>query len=146
MEVSIVDAAGNPVTFPAVTVYKWKRDIAVGSAKSFTVPAALRWIVSSIYLSYHCSATAGNRVPHVTFYDSSSNLIFDASWQINQPANQTYPYVAYPGSVTQQTNPPFSIAIPTAVLPAGYVVKVWDAAAIDPAADTATVSMSYGEF
>ena len=134
----------------------WVRDAALNdSDKSFTVPAGKVWILKSISAMLICTATVGNRSLRTYITDGTDELSF-----FEYPANATASQIVsayYEAGGNENTNTrkltaaagtnvSISRRLPEMILPAGSVIRVYDSAAIDPAADDLTVVLHYVEY
>lgn len=138
---------------------KWVRDATLNdSDKSFTVPAGKIWDMRSIDGLILATAAVGNRVLIITITDGT-----DVLWVSNYTgsiAASQYGFISAnvaQGSTTTNLVPPWNnptlnvnVAVqsplPNHILPAGYVIRVYDRAAIDAAADDLTVVLHYVEY
>lgn len=127
-----------------------KSDVVVDqSDKTFTVTAGKQWWVKSIYVTLISTATVGNRQVDVLFTTAADVPICKAVAGAVQAATLTRLYCFAPlnPQETTFTNTLMFRAIPDKlVLPAGYKVRVYDSAAIAPAADDMTVQMLVEEW
>jgi hypothetical protein len=144
-------------TYPAGNLV-WVRDATLNdSDKSFTVPANKRWNVRYIHGEITCTATVGNRSLAIIINDGTNNVLA-APKTANITASQTGVINAYSdGGIFATTAgyvPLLSAATPNVgtaasigamILPAGYVIRVYDFAAVDAAADDMTVVLQYEE-
>jgi len=109
------------------------------SDKTFTVPAATIWQVLSLYVAYTSTADVGNRQLVVEVQDGSSNVIGQIRAGVVQAASLTYSYMFAPGlaDLTSVRDTTFIMTpLPASwVLPAGYVLRIYDSKAIAAAAD-----------
>ena len=139
---------------------KWVRDATANdSDKSFTVPAGKIWVLTSIYYELACTATVGNRSPRITITDES-NVIFAGPGPAALTANQTgtgflTTKLSAPGTTVGYNLVYSTLATPNSTvysflpelkLSSGSVVRVYDSAAIDPAADDLIVVLHYVEY
>lgn len=142
-------------------VVTWVRDAAANdSNKSFTVPAGKVWLLKMVYAVLVNTATVGNRVLVVDIYNSTPTWVFgtpratstagqyctllcgDAVGEVSTTA--TYVPWAEGGS---GANVSTLYSFPTTfILTAGMIIKVWDGAAVDAAADDLTVNLFYIEY
>jgi len=137
---------------------KWTRDAALNdSDKSFTVPTGKRWDVKMVRGTLVTSATVGNRVLQIQITDGTNNLItmcktasIAASsagivgvWENAPSSTSTTDIMTETG-----TSPSVSkvAPMPPLLLAAGSVIRVYDFAAIDAAADDLTVVFEYIEY
>lgn len=110
---------------------------------TWTVPAGNEWEISFIAASLITTATAGNRLMRIEIGDGT-NLFWFKNWGLVQAASLTRYYYAGPSLPDDTT---FDAAGRTRILfepsriilPAGWTVRVFDSAAIAPAADDMTV-------
>lgn len=144
---------------------KWVRDAtADDSDKSFTVPAGKIWNVLDIQAQLTTTATVGNRLLTCVVTDGTNIVhpfertaalaasktgglnIYSGNGLNTAAADTTYRRVKLSGG-TALCDQSVSESIPCPfVLLAGYVVRIWDAAAIDAAADDLTVILHYVEY
>jgi len=114
------------------------------SDKSFTVPADTEWRVKSIWVEYTSSGDAGNRQLAVDIQDGGADVIAQVRTGLVQAASLTRYYLFAP-HVTELTafrdTDYLSTIMPEWVLPAGYVVRVWDKDAIAAAADDVVIQL-----
>jgi len=108
------------------------------SDKSFTVPADTEWIIKSIWVEYTSDGNAGNRQLEVQIQDDAADVIAQVRVGIVQAATLTRYYMLAP-HVTElaafRDTDYLSTIMPEWILPAGYVVRVWDNKAISAAGD-----------
>lgn len=128
------------------------------SDKSFTVPAGKIWRLISIYAEITCTATVGNRVLAISMTNGTS-VIDRNDAQANTTASQIGNFFVGYGTPsaasttarrilagTSNATTTTSIGDPERILLAGYVVRVFDRGAVDPAADDLTVVLHYVEY
>jgi len=117
------------------------------SDKSFTVTASSLWRVKMIWVELTTTATVGNRVMSVEIQDSAADVIFRIDAGAVQAASLTRHYAfapwnsdltAFRGASSNLLMTPIP---PDLVLPASYIVRVYDSAAVDAAADDMVVQM-----
>jgi hypothetical protein len=114
------------------------------SDKTFTVTTGEQWWIKSIYASLVSTAVVGNRQLDVLITDASDNPVCKAVAGAVQAASLTREYVFAPGNPQETgfTNGLMYRAIPDRlVLPAGYKIRIYDSAAIDPTHDDLTVRL-----
>ena len=138
---------------------KWARDATLNdSDKSFTVPAGKIWVLKRVYAQLVCTATVGNRLLQATF-TNGTDIVFMSPKTGNITASQTgvlvFGYDIYGSATAVQYAPKLDTTSPNViaafstgelVLPAGYVMRVYDSAAVDAAADDLTVLYEYVEY
>jgi hypothetical protein len=117
------------------------------SDKSFTVPASTQWRVKSIWVELTTTADVGDRVIGVEIQDSAADVILKIEAGAVQAASLARYYafapwqadlIAFRGAGSDLLLTPLP---PDLVLPAGYIVRVYDTAAIAAAADDMIVQM-----
>jgi hypothetical protein len=110
------------------------------SDKSITVPAGKEWLVCSIWAELVTTATVGNRVMRLEIQDDAAAVIFRRRTGSNQAASTTQEYVWIPAGASREANGRHEMSLPNpCILPAGYVIRILDEAAIAAAADDLTV-------
>jgi hypothetical protein len=143
-------------TIPAGTPI-WTRDATLNdSDKSFTVPSKKRWNLISVTAQITATATVGNRALVVLINDGTNNIHASAKTG-SVSAGNTGVVGIWAGNVSSTTAGDMPLydgvsstvaklaPIPNMVLPAGYIVRVYDTAAVDAAADDLTVVLHYEE-
>ena len=114
------------------------------SDKSITVPAGYEWRIKWIWVELASTAVVGNRNMEIQIQDAAADVIARVVAGIVQAASLTRHYLFAPYvtelAAFRDTNY-LSTIMPEWVLPAGYVVRVWDNKAIDAAADDMVVQM-----
>lgn len=151
------------VVFPCVPAgtITWSRDATLNdSDKSFTVPDGHVWQLLMIYTQITATATAGNRLLCASI-SNGTNELWSAVRSGNITAGQVASQVISPGNnstaaTSARTNLDGSNAnaastidgsLPNPTfLPAGYIIRVRDTAAIDAAADDMTVDLYYIDY
>ena len=127
----------------------WTPDLQVDEAltdsdKSFTVPASTEWRVKWIYIEYTSTAAAGTRQVEIQIQDDAADVIARLVCGDTQIASLTRYYLFAPNVtelVAERDTDKFSTLMPEWILPAAYVVRVWDNNAIAAAADGMIVQM-----
>jgi len=129
------------------------------SDKSFTVPAGKLWKINAIYAQLNCTATVGNR-ELVAYVSDGANVILGFGTNVSVTASQVSVMRlrtgqgAYATTATVYLTAPQNLAeagvndgLPTDFyLPAGYIIRVYDVAAVDAAADDLVVVLHYVEY
>lgn len=109
------------------------------SDKTLTVPASTEWELMTIWLEFTTTITAGTRQLVVEFQDSSSDVIGQFRAGATQAASLTYYYMLGQGfgaEITSVRDSDFLyMPLPKIILPAAYIIRVYDNNAIDAAAD-----------
>lgn len=147
------------VVFPSLPAGRitWALDATANdSDKSFTVPTGHVYHLMRVQADIAASANAGNRVFEVVITDGV-NTIYRSNVTASIAANQKGTLIAMvgwgdaPAAVSTQLQLDGSVPNTTMMcslmnemyLPAGYVIRVYDRAAIDAAADDLTVLLYY---
>jgi len=115
------------------------------SDKSFTVTASEEWRIQSIWVELTSTATAGNRQLVIELQDSSNDVIAQVRAGVTQAASLTYYYLFAPNVVdlTAVRDTDFvSTTMPSWVLAAGYIIRIYDNNAVDAAADDMVVQIN----
>ena len=126
---------------------KWVRDATANdSDKSFTVPAGKIWEIRAIYGKIVCTATVGNRQIKPIFTDGTNTVLeaFANGASITASNTCICNWAAGNPQVNSASNAQQNL--PIMILPAGYVMRLYDVSAIDPAADDLTVAFNYVEY
>jgi hypothetical protein len=112
------------------------------SNKVFTVPAGLEWQVCTIRVVYTSTATVGTRQIGMQYEKGDGTIVTSMRAGATQTASLTRIYTFGLGLMDMTSfrdTDYLSMPLPVVVLPAGYVVRVWDKAAIAAAADSMSV-------
>lgn len=137
----------------------WNRDATANdSDKSFTVPEGKIWDLKFVIIEIICTATVGNRILDLSITDGT-NVIFTSPPSASITASQygqlaTFRTLGYGGTTARRrldningnVNVELDPPLPDLILPAGYVIRARDAAAVDAAADDMTVILHYVEY
>jgi len=122
------------------------------SDKVFTAPTNVRWKPLSLWSEYYSTATAGSRELEVVFRDPTDDQIGGVHPTAVGASQTAFIWMTLPGEVMASEaagttvvhaaneavgNPTLSRfpPLPDLILPQGYDVRIYDVAAIDPAAD-----------
>ncbi len=113
------------------------------SDKSFTVPADAEWDLQHVHIEFTSTATAGNRRMAVEIQDGSANVLALVQADAVQAATLTRSYNFGQGITDQSAfvNTSLNTAFPALRLAPGEVIRVYDIAAIDAAADDMVVRL-----
>jgi len=152
--VQLVDGTKRPIPLVSTSapwgngVPTWVRDATLNdSDKSFTVPVGKIWKMNGIYYLLAASATVGNRVPKISIAPDGTNYL---AWftGLAVAASATATGMMTFDGITDDFVNMFTISqgVMPVILNAGSVIRVWDNAAIDPAADDLTVVLHYVEY
>jgi hypothetical protein len=138
------DGLGRPRMYDDWTP-ELQSDVAANdSDKTFTVPALTQWRIKSIWCDFTSSAGVGNRQMTIEIQDGAANVLGRVKAGIVQAASLTRYYLFAP-HVTELTafrdTSYLTTIMPEWTLPTTYVVRVWDSAAIDAAADDLIIRM-----
>lgn len=113
---------------------------------SFTVPAAQEWQVQSVWAELITTADVGNRQMTVEIQDAAADVMAAIKAGATQAASGTVNYLFGVGvsdlTAVRSTSYMMTPLVPW-VLPAGYVVRVYDSAAIAGTADDMVVQLMY---
>lgn len=118
-------------------------EVADDSDKSFAVPASTQYQVLWIWVELTSTATVGNRQMTIEIQDSAADVI--GRWKAGavQAASLTRNYCFAPSNADltafRDTTFLMTPIAPTLLLPAGYIIRVYDSAAIAAAADDMVV-------
>ena len=129
----------------AITRVEVEADTALNdSDKSFTAAALEIWEIVSVQVNLISTVTVGNRQMTVEVQDDASNVLFTAKAGAVQAASLTRDYTFAPGlpNDTAFGGPGsdfLATRLPIIELAAAWLVRVYDSAAIDAAADDMTV-------
>lgn len=135
----------------------WVRDATLNdSDKSFTVPAGKVWALQSVVAEIDTSATVGNRLMNMQITDGTDLRLISTYNTVaaSQKGNMLWDrrYTAAPSTTVRRmlsttvANSSLTEHLPDMILGAGSVVRVWDASAIDAAADDLIVILHYVEY
>ena len=135
-----------------VRIYDWEPELQSDEAlndsdKTFTVPAGEEWKIKWIWLEFTTGAGA-NRQIEIQIQDGAADVIDEIKVGIVQGAAITRYYHLSPHSADLgafRDTDWLMTPIPEWVLPAGYVIRIWDNAAILPAADDLVIQMGIGK-
>lgn len=114
------------------------------SDKSITVSALVEWEIMTIWVELVTTATAGNRQVVIRFQDDSADVIGEIRAGATQAASLTRNYQFGRGLIdlTSFRDTTFLMTpLPKIILPAAYVIRIYDNAAIDAAADDMVIQM-----
>lgn len=114
------------------------------SDKTIAVSALVEWEIMTIWVELITTATGGNRQVVVQFQDDSSDVIGEVRAGATQAASLTRNYMFGPGlaDLTSFRDTTFIMTpLPKIILPAAYIVRFYDNAAIDAAADDMVTQM-----
>lgn len=140
----VVNSQGHLVMDDGWTPSLQVSEAADDSDKSFTVPASTVWEIVNIWIEYTSSADVGNRLLMVELMDDAADVIGRFTAGIVQAASLTRYYTFAPGvpDLTAFRNTSYlSNPMPIIRLPASYVIRICDSAAIAAAADDMIVQM-----
>lgn len=142
---NLCDSFGRLIVNDSWQTYVVSDAVADDSDKSFAVPASYEYKISNIFVTYVSTADAGNRQLVVEITDGT-NVIAQARAGIVQAASLTRYYnfsKDMPELTAFRDTDYLSVQIPDVQLPAAYVVRVYDKAAIAAAADDMTVQVTF---
>lgn len=119
------------------------------SDKTFTVSASRIWEILWIRAELITTATAGGRRMRIEFQDASANLLFSRVALNTQVASATETYNFLPGinDASETVVTAHLVPMPArSLLPAGYVIRIYDNQAIAAAADDLSIEMMVIEY
>lgn len=115
------------------------------SDKTIAVSASVEWEIMTIWVELITTATVGNRQIVIEFQDNSSDVIGQIRAGAVQAASLTRNYMfgqALGVDLTSFRDTSFLMTpLPKIILPAAYIVRVYDNAAVDAAADDLVIQM-----
>jgi hypothetical protein len=113
------------------------------SDKTLTVPADTEWIVKWIWVEFTSGAGA-NRQMEIQIQDDAADVIAEIKAGVAQGAAITRYYLFGPHCADLaafRDTDYLMTPMPEWILPAGYHVRIWDNAAVLPAADDMIIQM-----
>jgi hypothetical protein len=114
------------------------------SDKTFTVSANEEWEVLSIWVELTTDASAGDRQLVVEFQDDAADVIGQVRAGAVQAASNTYYYQFAPNVIdltAVRDSDYLSTPIPRMILPASYIVRIYDNNAVSAAGDDMVCQM-----
>lgn len=117
------------------------------SDKTLTVPAGNTWVLQFLSVNFVSTATGGNRQLRVEIGDGT-NLLWFKDFGAVQAASLTRDYYAasdLPDDTSFDSDGRIRMQLEAHVLPAGYTVRIYDTATIDPTADDMVVRLVVDE-
>lgn len=128
---------------------KWVRDATTNdSNKDFTCPASKLWQIKMVWFQIDCTATVGNRVPTIAIAPNGTNF-FNVLVGGALTAGNTGVYMSsFTGYTADDASNSYTLSqnAPEVILTPGAILRVWDSAAVDAAADDMTVVLHYIEY
>jgi len=131
----------------------WTRDATLNdSDKSFTVPAGKLWHMKLVHAGLTATATVGTRLLQMRIAADGTNslgIFGQVSVTASQSGAVNYGFNSvFDDAVVAQVgyNNMQNIGCSEVILTAGAVIRVYDQAAIDAAADDMTVVLHYVEY
>lgn len=113
------------------------------SDKSWTVPGNEMWHLNWVHVLFASTSTVGNRILTLQVKDGSGNIMMDFVAGAVQAASATVHYAFLQGIYRETTVVNSELQVPMAqdlYLDSGYVLRIYDSAAVAVAADDMTVS------
>ncbi len=115
------------------------------SDKTIAVTAGFQWEIQSIWIELISTATGGNRQISVQIQDDSAVVLFEIPAGIVQADTITRNYLYasnLPDLVAFRNTNQLLTPLPAKlILPSAFVIRVYDTAAIDAAADDMTIRL-----
>lgn len=143
-----IDLGGNNYSEAVAIVPDIERILdttANDSDKSFTTPVGETRKLNSIFVKLVTDATVGNRTLTAEVQDSAGNVVGRISAGAVQAASTTRYYLFMQGTYRETAfiNSDIQVPIPQdSYIPGGYVLRVYDSAAVSAAGDDMTVAIS----
>ena len=112
-----------------------------------TVPDLREYCLKAVFIDYSSTATVGNRI--VTLDYKSGGVVHFSVRFLAVPASQSNDILV--GSIGGPFEPVETLAgeqhvgLPDIWLPAGFTLRIWDATAVDAAADDMLVNLWFEE-
>ncbi len=125
-----------------------KSDAAVNdSDKTLTVPAGKTWILQFLSANFISTGTPGNRQLRVEIGDGTNLLWFKnfGAVQANGVTRDYYAASDLPDDTAFDGDGRIRMQLEAHVLPAGYTIRIYDSAAIDPTADDMVIRLILDE-
>lgn len=116
------------------------------SDKTFTVPTGKIWDLQMIQVRLVTTASAGNRTLVVLISNATPTEVWWHFTNYNHAANTDVRYHLFKAASRYTSASPQTFSLPDLLLPAGYTIRVYDAAAIDATHDDMTVVLHYKEY
>ncbi len=119
------------------------------SDKTIAVTALRHWEILSVWAELISTSTVGNRQMALEFQDASSNVLMTIAAGIIQTASLTRNYLwgsNLPDLVAFRDTDSLMTPMPSKViLPAGFIIRVFDRTAVDAAADDLVIRLLVNE-
>jgi hypothetical protein len=155
--VYIIDPTVNPVAMMGRNIWsggslKWLQDATLNNSnKTFTVPDDKIWGLHGALLEFTTTATVGSRRLVFSISNLTPAVVWEGTITSAIVASTTTRMKIAAGLSAEAGEIDVNVllvrSIPSpCLLPAGYVIRVWDSLAIDPAADDLTVNLHYTEY
>ena len=114
------------------------------SDKTITVPTGFTWIIANIFVTLVATADAGNRQMTVLITDPAGVALGNVKADSVQIASATeyYSFTPVAGIATEAPAGYHYASLPSFILDAGSTIRVYDSAAIQPAADDMIVTVT----
>jgi len=131
---------------------KYTTDAATNdSDKTFTVPAGKVWDMRHIYVKLVNTATVGNRNLVMQISDGTTIFVYRYDTAVSTASQTSELEVSFMGGAAAAAVIATGVRhtvlpISPLILPAAYTIRIWDANAIDAAADDLTVVLHYIEY
>lgn len=163
--VQLVDGTKRPIPFVSGSapwgngIPSFVNDIVTNdSDKSYTVPVGKIWSLKFLYGEIVTTATVGNRVLVAQITDGTNPIWTNKATASIVASKRGIVRSSFGGSIALLSTPRRILSgatdcdvisdtgEPEILLPAGYTIRIWDVAAVDPAADDLTVVLHYVEY
>ena len=139
--IQVIKSSGQEVYLEGENVTQQADVAANDSDKTFTVPAGKSWILQFLSAVLVTTATPGNRQLSIEIGDGT-NVLWAKDFGAVQADSVTRNYYAasdHPDDAAFDASDRIRMQLEAHVLPAGYTVRIFDSAAIDPTADDLTI-------
>ena len=137
---------GEPTLKPGQSYQRFTATDAAAddSDKTITVPAKQTWEIGNIFATLVTTGDAGNRQISVIITDPAGVALGNLKADSVQVASTTEYYNASPAAGIAVEGPAgyHFMTLPAFVLDTGCTIRVYDSAAIQPAADDLTVTIT----
>ena len=116
------------------------------SDKILTVPLGKTWEFLYGFINFAATATVGNRRMRIEIQDAAGVIIFSTGSATSIVANATINFGIVPGGQAANTDSGSNLVFPQkTILKEGYMIRIFDSAAIDVAADDMVFRMVFDE-
>jgi hypothetical protein len=119
----------------------------LSSSKTFTVPTGALWLIHNIHCVLIATADVGNRqIQAVVTQGGVTVGTFNAVAVVVASGTEYFNFAPIYGTATETPATMHYVPFPTSVLEGGATIKIWDATAVHPDADSLTVAIAGVQF